>query len=154
MSIIVKAPNKIPDHICNSLFLAGSIEMGKAIAWQSYVQTELRDEDVLIMNPRRNDWNSSWKQDIKNKKFKQQVDWELDCLGTAEIIFMYFDPKTKSPITLLELGLLAGCCDSLIVCCPEGYCRKGNVDIICKRYGIQTVKNIDAGIKAIKCYLH
>jgi hypothetical protein len=48
---------------------------------------------------------------------------------------MYFDPNTKSPISLLELGLFAQS-KKLIVCCPRGFWRKGNVDITCDRYGI------------------
>ncbi len=50
---------------------------------------------------------------------------------------MYFDPDTKSPITLLELGLIVRDKPTrLIVYCPEGFYRKGNVDIICRKYKI------------------
>jgi hypothetical protein len=55
---------------------------------------------------------------------------------------MYFDPATKSPISLLELGLFAKT-GKLIVCCSEGFWRKGNVDIVCKRYGVMQVENLD-----------
>ena len=48
---------------------------------------------------------------------------------------MYFDPNTKSPISLLELGLFAKS-GKLIVYCPEGFWRKGNVDVVCKRYEV------------------
>ncbi len=55
---------------------------------------------------------------------------------------MYFDPNTKSPISLLELGLYAAS-DKLTVCCPEGFWRKGNVDIVCERYGVEQVDTIE-----------
>jgi hypothetical protein len=59
------------------------------------------------------------------------------------------DPKTKSPISLLELGLHANS-SKLIVCCPEGFYRKGNVDIVCKKYGIMQVDTFDSLIEKIR----
>ena len=61
----------------------------------------------------------------------------------ATHIVMYFDPTTKSPISLLELGLHASS-GKLTVCCPEGFWRKGNVDIVCKRYGVPMVKSLES----------
>jgi hypothetical protein len=52
----------------------------------------------------------------------------------CDVIYMYLDPATKSPISLLEMGIYCQT-DKLIVCCPEGFYRKGNVDITCERYG-------------------
>jgi len=66
----------------------------------------------------------------------------------ADIIAMYFCPETKSPITLLELGLFAHM-KKMIVCCPDGYWRKGNVDIVCNRYGIEQINNLDGLINKI-----
>jgi hypothetical protein len=133
-----------------SIFLAGSIEMGKAIDWQSKVQDILKDSPVVIFSPRRDDWDSSWKQDINEPKFNEQVTWELDHIDQADYIFMYFDPNTKSPITLLELGILAASPTKVLVCCPEGYWRKGNVDIVCQRYGISQLNNEDDFYNFIK----
>jgi hypothetical protein len=36
-----------------SVFLAGSIEMGRAEPWQADVERVLADEEVVILNPRR-----------------------------------------------------------------------------------------------------
>ena len=55
---------------------------------------------------------------------------------------MYFDPKTKSPISLLELGLFAKS-GKLVVCCPDGFWKKGNVDIVCQRYKVLKIKDLD-----------
>jgi len=52
----------------------------------------------------------------------------------ANLIVLWFDPKTKSPISLLELGLHARQ-DKLHVYCPEGFWRKGNVDVVAHKYG-------------------
>jgi hypothetical protein len=59
----------------------------------------------------------------------------------ADLIALYLSPGTKSPISLLELGLYASS-GKLVVCCPEGFWRKGNVDIVCKRYGAWQVDTL------------
>lgn len=136
--IEIKAPKHYyvdDEHV--KLFLAGSIEMGKADNWQTRLVAALKDEkDLMILNPRRDDWDSSWVQEIDNPKFREQVEWELKALDKADFIVFVFDPATKSPITLLELGLYANRTGQVIVYCPEGYWRKGNVDIICRKYKI------------------
>lgn len=143
----IKAPNKI-SNAGHTIFLAGSIEMGKAENWQDKVVRLLKDEEnVIIFNPRRDDWDSSWEQSIHHKQFREQVEWELKALEHADKILMYFDPKTKSPISLLELGLYART-GKLIVVCPEGFWRKGNVDIVCEKYGIEQVETIEEAIKS------
>ena len=131
-----------------SVFLAGSIEMGTAVDWQKAVCAKLHDLPVAILNPRRSDWDSSWAQSIDNPQFRQQVDWELDMLERAGSIFMYFDPATKSPISLLELGLFAKS-ERLIVCCPQGYWRKGNVEIVCNRYNVPLYVSLEQAIRCL-----
>ena len=99
-------------------------------------------------NPRRDDWDSSWRQQIGDGQFREQVDWELAAQEAADRILMYFSPGTKSPITLLELGLAART-GKLIVCCPDGFWRKGNVDVVCARYGVEQVADLDALIARV-----
>lgn len=141
--MIIKSPNKLSDRNYNkpSIFLAGSIEMGNAENWQEEL-TKYFERDFNIFNPRRDDWDSSWKQSIDNPQFYEQVNWELNALDKADLIIMYFDPNTKSPISLLELGLYATS-KKLHVICPEGFWRKGNVDIICKKYDIPLYETIN-----------
>jgi len=125
-----------------SIFLAGSIEMGKAEDWQTKVTEKFKPYDVLILNPRRSDWDSSWEQSIDNKQFNEQVTWELKAQEDADIIIMHFCADTKSPITLLELGLFART-GKVRVSCPDEFWRKGNVDICCDRYNIPLYDNLD-----------
>ena len=130
------------------IFLAGSIEMGKAEKWQDRVIRELQHKKGYIFNPRRPDWDSSWIQSIDNPQFREQVEWELFAMDMSTTIAVYFDPNTKSPITLLELGLHADD-RKLIVCCPDGFWRKGNVDITCHYYEVETVSNIEELIESL-----
>jgi hypothetical protein len=145
----IQAPNDLTFAKTNKcIFLAGSIEMGKAENWQKRIVDELSDKGYTFLNPRRDDWDSSWEQKIENKQFNEQVSWELKALELADIIVMYFDPNTQSPISLLELGLHARD-GKLIVLCPEGFWRKGNVDIVCEKYGVKQVESFEELIKAI-----
>ncbi len=140
--IHIKAPQKIPESNNLKIFLAGSIEMGTAEEWQEYVADKLQPEEVLLLNPRRDDWDSTWLQVKENPEFKKQVEWELDSLAKSDYIILYFDRETKSPISLLEMGLFAQS-GKLLVVCPEGFWRKGNVDIVCEKYGFLQFETID-----------
>lgn len=142
MAFILKPPQPLDfDTNRPSLFLAGSIEMGRAVHWQALFEQELSDLDVTILNPRRDDWDASWEQSLRNPNFRGQVEWELDAQEKADVIAMYFAPETHAPITLLELGLFASS-QKLIVCCPKGFWRKGNVEVVCLRYGVPTVETL------------
>lgn len=149
--IEVQAPHPHAQLAGKKLFLAGSIEMGTASEWQKEIVTALADRDVVLLNPRRADWDSSWQQSIDHPQFREQVEWELSALDAADVIAFYFDPATKAPVTLMELGLHAATQpERLVVCCPEGYWRKGNVDIVCARYGVARVDNLAALIAALQ----
>ncbi len=124
-----------------SLFLAGSIEMGRASPWQAAVEAALRDRDVTILNPRREEWDDTWVQSITNPQFREQVEWELEAQERADRIALYFAPDTRAPVTLLEFGLFARS-GKLCVCCPDGYWRKGNVEVVCARYGVPLVATL------------
>jgi len=146
----IKAPNRYKQAKRPFIFLAGSIEMGKADNWQAAVAKEF--DDCTVLNPRREDWDSSWVQDIRNPQFRRQVEWELDAQTDADLILMHFEPNTQSPITLLELGLFAQK-RGLIVHCPDGFWRKGNVDIVCKNYNVLEVSNFESMLIEARQYL-
>ena len=148
--IQIKAPHDYSAHRgMPSVFLAGSIEMGSAEDWQAKVVSSLSHLEALILNPRRDQWDSSWEQKITNKPFREQVEWELNALDAADIILVYYCPNTKAPVTMLELGLYAHSNpEKLIVCCPEGFWRKGNVDIVCAKYGVEQAATLEDLIAA------
>ena len=125
--------------------------MDTAARWQDRVVEELAKFKVTFLNPRRNDWDSSIKQSVESAPFCEQVNWELDAIETSDIVVFYFDPNTKSPVTLLELGLaIKYGSEKVIVCCPDGFWRKGNVDIVCARNGIPVLNSLDDLIDTIK----
>lgn len=59
-AIEIQAPNPVTiDQEYINVFLAGSIEMGKAKEWQKEFIEALSDKPIRFLNPRRNDWDSS-----------------------------------------------------------------------------------------------
>ncbi len=139
----------LPEH---PIFLGGSIEMGTVEDWQEAISHTLENilnpKKFCILNPRRKDWDSSWEQSRDHPGFRGQVEWELEGLEKSQTIIMYLHPETKAPISLLELGLYASS-GKLLVVCPQGFWRKGNVDIVCERYGIQQFETLDAAAEYI-----
>lgn len=133
--IVAPQPLLFKDAYSIKVFLAGSIENGTAENWQQEVMQLLNNDKIYILNPRRSDWNKDWKQSIDNRDFKIQVDWELNGLEKADTVIFYFAGDTKSPISLMELGLISGRqkCDAIIYCHPD-FWRRGNIEVMCERY--------------------
>ncbi len=149
--MIIKPPTSLKkfgrDFFSRSVFLAGSIEMGKAEDWQNSVGEILIANGWNVFSPRRDDWDSTWEQSINNPQFRAQVEWELHALEECQAVLFYFQPYTLSPISLLEFGMHAPWFKRTALVCPEGYWRKGNVDVVADRYGIEQQATLCEAIK-------
>jgi len=132
-----------------TVFLAGSIEMGAAEDWQTEIPKAFENQPVTFFNPRRDEWDSSWKQEQSNPQFNHQVNWEMNKLEECDLIFMYFSPETKSPVSLLELGIHTKD-HKMVVCCPDGFWRKGNVEITCTRHHIPMFNTMKEAVGALR----
>lgn len=155
MAKIVKAPGHYDARGKFAIFLAGTIDMGKGENWQARVGDFFSKfpDWLLILDPRRDDWDSSWEQDIDNPEFNKQVTWELDAQTAADLVMFVFATdednaeKAEAPITLMELGLFKD--KQCVICCPQGYHKKGNVDIVAKRYGIPVYEDFEAMLEDV-----
>lgn len=150
---VIQAPSPIPmtpDDPRPRLFLSGST--GQSEHWQGRMVRELADMDVVILNPRRDDWDSSWREEADDPQFRRQVEWELQALEASQLVVMCFDAKSESPVTLLEFGLYARS-GRLIVVCPDGFWRKGNVDVTAQYYGVKQVASFEALVAAARAAL-
>lgn len=148
--IEVKAPNPRPRTKDPVVFLGGSIDMGKASDWRGVITSALQKQSVVFLNPWGDNFDVDTPQEAGNEKFAGQVNWELDGLEAADIHVFYFEPGGKSPVTMLELGMSIPTSKVVLVCCPDGFWRKGNIDIVCDRYGIKQVEDLDSLISVIK----
>ncbi len=153
--IVFTAPEVPHGHLTNTLFLAGSIEMGKAIDWQQRVIDELKDVAGVIYNPRRKDWNPSWAPGSPD--LRSQIQWELEQLEQADTIFFYFQGDTLSPVSMAELGMTCTLYDifseqglQVVVTCDMHFWRRTNVEVMCDRYGIRVYDTLGDGLVALK----
>lgn len=139
------------------IFLGGVIDMGRGEPWHETVIEALDGYDVTILSPKRDDWDSSWEQSLQDERFVEQVEWELKAQESADLRLYVFATtpeaakKSQAPITLMELGLHAD--DNTVVCCPEGYFRKGNVDVVCRWFGILEYETLDELLSDLKLTL-
>ena len=139
---VITAPERKP--ITNqSIFLAGTIDDGKSEDWQSKLIKEFSEYNITILNPRRNNWG-----DLSDNELRKQITWELDHLEKADIIFMYIIGTSKSPISLLEMGIHIKDSKLIVVCEPEFY-RYENVRITCEYYNAELYDSLGLGIDAL-----
>ncbi|GAP89444.1 hypothetical protein SAMD00023353_4000850 [Rosellinia necatrix] len=140
----IKAPSREPPrHGAKKIFLAGSTSARDEPDWRERLIESLADQPLTIYNPLRLDWDATWHEDISDARYREQVEWELEMQELADVVVVYFHPATQAPVSLLELGLCARG-GRAIVACPRGYWKRGNVEILCLRYGIEMVEDVRA----------
>ena len=121
---------------CKSIFLAGTIDNGDTVDWQKKLIEKFKDIDLKIYNPRCKYWNkNATKEDLE-----YQIKWEQDKLDDADLIIMVLSDNSKSPISLLELGLYATS-KKILVFCTDKFYRFDNVRLTCEKYDIPLFTN-------------
>ena len=145
--IIITPETENQESKNKSVFLAGTIDNGNSLNWQDKTIIELNNLgfDCDIYNPRREHWNPNYSiDDLVN-----QIKWEQYHLDKADIIIMVLQDDSKSPISLLELGLYAKSKKIIVFCTPNFY-RWHNVKLTCDKYKIELIQDLNPLIIANK----
>lgn len=140
---LIQAPSRPAITGKISVFLAGTTSRTSGPDWRETLTAVITHLPVTIFNPLRPDWDSSWREDITFTPFREQVEWELDMQERADVVVIYFGPGTDAPISLLELGLCARS-GKAVVACHQDYRKRGNVQIVCQRFGMDFMDAGDA----------
>lgn len=123
-----------------NIFLAGTIDMGNSVDWQAEFIKHLDSENVKICNPRRRQGEAPKTEEDMDF----QIKWELHQIQKADAIFINFLAGSKSPITLLELGLCLMMPEKMmVVVCPPEYARYTNVKITMREFKRPNLKLAD-----------
>ena len=156
--MIIITPEKIKNKGANkigakSVFLAGTIDNGNSLNGQDNTILELINlgvKNLEVFNPRREHWNSN----PTKEEMEKQIKWEQEHLDKADVIAMVLLDDSKSPISLLELGLYAKS-KKMIVFCTDKFYRYDNVRLTCEKYNIPLINstNIDIIAKNIISYI-
>lgn len=144
-AVLYRSPEHAPSTLsAPSVFMAGSIDMGKAELWQPRMTARFLAEGVNVFDPRRVDWDSSWPQDpTPGTPFHQQVSWELDHIHAADLVYFRFCQTGPAIVSMLELGMLLGAGKKLAIQADEGYMRRGNIVITAQRLGVPVFAHED-----------
>lgn len=136
------------------IFLAGTIDNGDSVDWQREViknlVLETRDEkygllapgediEITVFNPRREHWKPGGIEAIM-EDIAEQILWEEEKLDEADLILMVIQDGSKSPVSLMELGLY-GPSGKMIVFCTDKFYRYTNVRMTCEKYLIPLVNS-------------
>ncbi len=74
-------------------------------------------------------------------------------LEKADVVAMYFEPEALALIGSLEFGLFVRSRGQgnikMVVACPEGFSRRGNVQVICQRFGIECLGSMEELTNAV-----
>lgn len=137
---VITAPNPLAlaSLAEQSVFLAGST----ASDWRGRLASRLADTDLVLLDPVRPDWGAGWGSDYAEPGFAAQVDWELDAQARADAVVVHFEPGSRAPVSLMELGLWAQSGKAL-ACCPPGYWARGHVQAVCARFGVPLVDSLE-----------
>jgi len=118
----IKPPSSLTYRSNKSIFLGGGIT--NCPDWQRDMVKMLSVADLILLNPRRDDFDTS---DLSMSE--NQIKWEFDHLRIADSILLWFTCETLCPITLYELGYWAGQDKKIFVGCHPDYARKFDVEM-------------------------
>ncbi|RDW80857.1 hypothetical protein BP5796_05555 [Coleophoma crateriformis] len=133
-----------------SIFLAGAISG----SWHKDLTNRLSHLPVTILNPLRTDWEAIGEEDIANPEFRKQTEWEMDMQAAADLVVIYFAPEKQAPVSLLELGVCAasrkGTAKEVVICCPKGYWKRGNVQMVCEQFRIKVTEDLEEFFQVVE----
>ncbi len=117
----IDAPIEYDGHL-PSIFLAGGITGCEL--WQSQISEMLSNEDIAVLNPRRENFPMS-----DPDAAEEQIRWEFRHLARATAALFWFPPQSLCPIALYELGKWSAGSRPLFVGTDPGYQRQVDVKI-------------------------
>lgn len=132
-----------------SLFLAGSIT--NAPDWQRIIVNLLKDEEIVILNPRRKHFSIN-----DQKAAPTQIAWEYEHLRKATAISFWFSKETLNPIVLYELGAWSMSKKPVFVGIEPEYQRRRDVEIQTElvRPDVKIVNDLHALSEQIKLWIN
>ena len=78
-------------------------------------------------------------------------------MDDAELVFVYFASEGLSAVSMFEFGhcvaKVRNGTGRMLVCCEDGYARRGNVQIVCARHGIKLLETMENVVEEIASIL-
>ena len=148
---MLRPHEELPEEISRNdsftkIFLAGTIDMGNSRDWQTEIHDRFSEMNgrYILFNPRQENWDAT-----RPGEMDYQVKWELDHLEDADMIIMYILGTSKSPISLLEMGLHAKS-GKMYVICEKDFYRYDNVRITCDYYEVPLYNDLESFLDTLE----
>ena len=144
----VEALDEYDPGLLPAVFLAGGIS--GCPDWQREVVGLLRDEPVVLLNPRR----AAFPIGDPAAGLKQ-IEWEYRHLRKADAILFWFPRETLCPIALYELGAWSMTAKPLFVGTDPDYPRRLDVEVQTRlaRQDVRVVHNLTDLAERVLCWL-
>lgn len=124
-------------------FLAGSMDFNESNSWRQKIMQEMKHL-VHFLDPTRIEHN-----DFSDSQMKEHIEWELDALNISDKIILNFKEDSKSPISLLELGMYVKS-SKLVVVCPSKFYQRRYINVLCNKYNTPFFDSFDEAIEYLK----
>jgi hypothetical protein len=122
MMVYIEAPTTVKGLPWSSVFLGGGIT--DCPDWQSKVVDGLRDLNIILYNPRRENFP------IEDPNAAEaQIKWEFEHLRKSDALIFWFPKESLCPIVLYELGAWSMTDKPLFVGTDPEYKRRQDVEI-------------------------
>lgn len=146
----VECPEKydLVEDVDLSLFMAGGIT--GCSDWQKEFIEMLKDEDIILFNPRRKDY-----LEHESNITEEQISWEYNYLLKADATSFWFTQETVCPITLFELGKQLSLNKLVFIGVHPNYLRKEDllIQVGLIRPEIKIVYDLESMSKQIKQWI-
>lgn len=117
------------------IFLAGSMDVNVTNTWRNSIVNELYNTydffDPTIDNH----------DNLTDTQMRNHILWELKALELSDIVLLNLLPESKSPISLIELGMYVKT-NKLIVVCPEEFYTSRYLEELCSYYKVDLYKSL------------
>lgn len=120
------------------IFLGGTIDSGQSENWQKKICKDfINEKDFILFNPRRDNWPNEGSSEVI-----KQIKWEHKRMDESDYIIINILPDSKSPISLMEIGMYNES-GKLLVFCTDKFYRYDNVKVVCEKYKIKLFETND-----------
>ncbi|CAL2083375.1 nucleoside 2-deoxyribosyltransferase domain-containing protein [Tenacibaculum sp. 190524A02b] len=126
-------------------FLAGSIDYQSKTPWRKTI-IEKSSKRIHFFDPTNKNHHN-----LSDTEMKNQIEWELNTLELSDKIILNFLGYSKSPISLVEMGLYAQSGKLIIICPPEFYQNRYMYPLASK-YNIPLFKNLCEFLDSFQLY--
>jgi hypothetical protein len=127
------------------VFVAGTSEESMGTEWRGQVVAGLEDLPIAIVKSRLAERGGAGEQRCWNPQFRSHVKRERAGLDDADVVLMYLGRGPACARLMLDLGSLVmeRLGNTLVVCCPEEFELRGDVEMMAERQEICLVESLD-----------